>query len=85
MRYKIFLDKKFQKQLEKMDKNHSKLIKNRLIKLKNGFDPTLDIKKLKGYKNYYRLRVGDYRILFELQKDRIIIVFALLPRKSAYK
>lgn len=24
----------------------------------------LDIKKLKGYPNHYRIRIGDYRILF---------------------
>ena len=45
----------------------------------------LDIKKLKGYPNHYRLRVGKYRILFKLLEDHVIIVFAILPRKKAYK
>ena len=43
----------------------------------------LDIKKLRGCKNHYRLRVGNYRILFELERPRRIIVYAILPRKQA--
>ncbi|MCC7559393.1 MAG: type II toxin-antitoxin system RelE/ParE family toxin [Methanobacterium sp.] len=58
---------------------------NRIIKLKDGFLPDLDIKKLKGYSNHYRLRIGKYRVLFQLQKDHVIIIYAILPRKKAYK
>jgi len=49
-----------------------------------GFTPRLDVKKLRGYRNHYRLRVGEYRILFELEKQRKAIVYAILPRKQAY-
>jgi mRNA interferase RelE/StbE len=56
-----------------------------LRKLKDGFTPELDIKKLKGYKTYYRLRVGDYRAILDLQTEYTIIVLAILPRKKAYK
>jgi mRNA interferase RelE/StbE len=50
-----------------------------------GFTPRLDIKKLKGYRNHYRLRVGEYRVLFELEKPDKIIIYAILPRKQAYQ
>ena len=49
-----------------------------------GFSRKLDIVKLRGYKNNYRLRVGRYRVLFELEAERTIIVYAVLPRKKAY-
>ena len=42
-----------------------------------------DIKKLEGYKNQYRLRVGKYRVLFELA-GQDIIVYAVKDRKDAY-
>jgi len=43
-----------------------------------------DVKKLKGSRNEYRLRVGDYRVLFELVGKRII-VYAVGPRKDVYR
>jgi mRNA interferase RelE/StbE len=43
-----------------------------------------DVKKLRGSKNEYRLRVGDYRVLFELVGKRIV-VFTLGPRKDVYQ
>lgn len=83
MRYRVFLEKKAQKQLENFDvDNH---IKEKLIILKEGFVPELDIKKLKGFKNHYRLRVGGHRILFELQEGPSIVIYAILPRKKVYK
>ena len=35
--------------------------------------PLGDIKKLSGYKNEYRLRVGDLRVLFHMDADTITI------------
>lgn len=32
------------------------------------------IKKLKGYENLYRLRVGDYRVVFEWKNIEVNIV-----------
>ena len=43
-----------------------------------------DLKKLKGSKNEYRLRVGTYRILFELEGKRIV-VYTIGPRKDIYQ
>ena len=35
------------------------------------------IKKLKGYTDLYRLRVGDYRVVFEWKSENIIVVRVL--------
>ncbi|BDZ71451.1 type II toxin-antitoxin system RelE family toxin [Methanobacterium petrolearium] len=85
MRYKVFLDRKAQKNLDNMESDISDSITEKIVKLKTGFVPELDIKKLRGYSNHYRLRVGGYRVLFQLQKGHVIIVYAVLPRKKAYK
>jgi len=45
--------------------------------------PAGDVKKLQGQKNAYRLRVGDYRILFDM--DGEIEITNVLPRGDAYK
>lgn len=46
--------------------------------------PFGDIKKLQGYLNLYRLRIGDYRVIYQMENDTIIID-AVLPRGEAYK
>ena len=45
--------------------------------------PIGDIKKLQGYSNAYRLRVGEYRILFDISEN--IEITNILPRGEAYK
>ena len=42
------------------------------------------LKKLKGEKNYYRIRIGDYRMGFRFVHDTIIIE-RFLHRKEIYK
>jgi len=49
---KAFLDNQSYKQTERIEKAISSL-------------PAGDIMKLKGYKNMYRLRVGNLRVIFE--------------------
>lgn len=52
---------------------------------KNPDDPTLDIKPLQG-QPYYRLRVGDWRVIFDRDDDvRIIAIEKIKPRGGAYK
>ena len=84
--YQVFLEKKVLKDLEKLDLKTKKRILEKLKLLRDkGFSSELDIKKLKGYMNHYRIRIGRYRILFELGSNRIIRVYAILPRKKAYR
>ncbi len=64
-------------------------IRNRIIlaikTLRNNPFPST-FKKLKDTKNGYRLRVGDYRILYEIDiKQKIIYVTAVGHRKEIYR
>jgi len=47
-------------------------------------DEIPDLKKLKGYKNYYRIRFGDYRAGIRFTNNRLIME-RLLHRKDLYK
>jgi mRNA interferase RelE/StbE len=42
------------------------------------------LKKLKGSKNYFRQRVGEYRLGLALEEDTIVLV-RVLNRKDIYK
>jgi mRNA interferase RelE/StbE len=43
-----------------------------------------DVKKLTSFTPEYMLRVGNYRILFEIENNKIII-YRIIHRKDAYK
>jgi mRNA interferase RelE/StbE len=43
-----------------------------------------NLKKLKGAKNYFRLKLGDHRIGLALEDDTVVFV-RLLDRKDIYR
>jgi len=43
-----------------------------------------DLKKLRAGTNFWRIRIGDYRVGLEIEKDTVIFV-RILPRKDIYK
>ena len=43
-----------------------------------------NLKKLKGHANYYRIRIGDYRVGIMIAEDTVIFV-RFLNRKDIYK
>jgi mRNA interferase RelE/StbE len=48
--------------------------------------PDADIKKLAGYADRYRLRVGDYRVIYEIADEQLIIlVVGVGHRREAYR
>ncbi|OKP01609.1 type II toxin-antitoxin system RelE family toxin [Xenorhabdus eapokensis] len=81
---KVIWSKAATKQLIRIDTRYQKAIKNK-VGLLTGFPLVdLDIKKLEGTKAKYRLRVGDYRILFELSgnEPKILEVHEVKRRQT---
>ena len=79
MQIEIKYSKKAGKTLKSMDIP----LKERIEKGINAL-PKGDVKRLQGYTSTFRLRVGDFRVLFSMEYD-IIMVKAILPRGQAYK
>ena len=52
---------------------------------KEGLSARLDIKKLRGYQRHFRVRLGDYRLRFELSSDQTIVIYSISQREKAYK
>ncbi len=48
-----------------------------------GNDLAGDVKRLTNYTPEYRLRVGDYRVLFEIEANKVII-YRVKHRSDAY-
>jgi mRNA interferase RelE/StbE len=43
------------------------------------------MKKMRSYDNYYRIRVGSYRISCEIKAKATIIFYRVKSRKNIYK
>jgi len=85
-RHSVFVEAKAQKEFRKVPKSHQgRIIEVLNILEKEGFSARLDIKKLRGYQRYYRIRLGDYRIRFELSADQTIVVYSISQREKAYE
>jgi len=83
----IEVTKSFERDVSKIrDKKVSDLLSKVLENLSNCIDLTqiVHLKKMKAVKNYYRIRLGDYRLGFKLEGNSIILI-RFLDRKDIYK
>jgi len=84
--YKITYTTQAAKALLKMPRNTARLIREKMEQV--AVDPFASIsnaKKLQGRPGY-RLRVGDWRVIYEINKDQVvIIVMKIAPRGEVYK
>ncbi|WP_457561157.1 type II toxin-antitoxin system RelE family toxin [Caminibacter sp.] len=71
------------KDFKKINEPFKSKIKEAIISLKQ-FPNVNNVKKLVNFELAYRLRVGNYRVLFDVNEDEII-VGRILHRKDSYK
>ena len=44
------------------------------------------VKKLQGFKDYYRIRIGDYRIIYQINDaENYVVIARILHRREAYR
>lgn len=86
MAYTIIIKRQAKKKLQSLSATDRNRITEKLVLL--GDDPddlSLDIKPITG-ELYFRLRVGNWRIIFDRQdKVKIIAIEKIKPRGDAYK
>jgi len=77
---------KIDKALKKLSAKERKQVKEILTKLTGESFSGLDMKKLKGEKSVYRVRKGDIRIIYRMEKRKKIFILAIERRtKGTYK
>ena len=82
--YAIVLSKKAQKQLDKLPDNIAEPILDAISLLENEPRPT-GCKKLQS-RDGYRIRIGNYRVIYEVYDTELVIdVVTLGHRKDIYK
>ena len=67
--YRIVLKKPAKKFIDRLPLNEKRRIVAAIERLPNGED----IKRLKGYDGLFRLRVGDYRILYTVDHGKLTV------------
>jgi len=87
-RYRLLLSRKADKFLGKVNRELGLRIVREVSDLQNFPFLTMphDLAKLKGKENYYRLRIGDIRVVFKIDKPaKTIYVEKIGYRESIYK
>ena len=87
MRYSVFYEEKAAKELAKIDRPYQLLIKKKIKQLAEDFESMSgNLKPLKGEYDYFRLRVGSYRVVFHKDTRKIIITIVRIgQRREVYK
>ena len=84
----VEFDKSFEKSLNQIsDQATFKRLEKIIEKLENAKNITSvsNTKKLSGFKNYFRIRIGDYRLGIEKINDDTIRLIVVAHRKDIYK
>ena len=78
----IEIRNKVEKDLRAIPKRDGERIAKAIMALQTGLAG--DVKRLTNFTPEYRLRVGDWRVLFEIEADKITI-YRILHRREAYR
>ncbi len=85
MTYSIIVTKSIQKELDNLPNEIKERIYAKISQLANN--PRIEgVTKLKGYENEYRLRVGDYRVRYEIiDKTQTVLLLQCKHRREVYR
>lgn len=84
MSYRIIIPKLVQKQLNNLLQKERERILEAIKNLVNIPRPN-GVKKLKGYEQNYRIRVGNYRVIYQIKdQEMIVLILSAVHRKDAY-
>jgi mRNA interferase RelE/StbE len=83
MKYRVIMPRSVQKKLDRLPDDIAKRILSRLADLETNPRPT-DVKKLRG-RIAWRIRIGDYRVIYEIHdKELQIVVITVGHRREVY-
>lgn len=84
-RWQVIIHRKAERVLKRLDGDTLERIRQAIRGLASEPRPS-GYKKLTGYENLYRVRVGDWRIIYAIEdKQLIVLVLEISPRGGAYR
>jgi mRNA interferase RelE/StbE len=85
MTYAIIVTKSIQKELDNLPNEIKDRAYDKISQLSENPRPD-GVTKLKGYENEYRVRIGDYRVRYEIiDKDKTVLILQCKHRREVYK
>lgn len=86
MAYSIIFKRQAIKQMGEIPKKLRDTINEKIVQLAKSPRTNQEVKKLQGEEGLYRLRVGDYRVVYQLIDDELVIlVVKVKHRKDVYR
>jgi len=83
MNFTVGLKPRASKDLRRIQKQDASRIADALERLADNL--LGDVKRLTNFTPEYRLRVGQYRVLFEVENENEIVVYRIVHRREAYR
>lgn len=77
--------------LKSLDKISDEAVKNKIVAViinveeAKSLHEINQLRKLKGFKNYYRIKLGDYRIGLEVEGNNSVVFILIAHRKEIYR
>jgi len=82
--YQLKIKKSAEKELANLPTATILAVKDHILTLRSNPFPN-GYKKLKGFKKLYRIRIGNYRIIYSVQSDVLVVeILKIAHRKDAY-
>ncbi|HEY4272368.1 MAG TPA: type II toxin-antitoxin system RelE/ParE family toxin [Candidatus Udaeobacter sp.] len=82
--YRVVVERSAEKDLRKLPLDVRSRVANVLRSLVNNPRP-IGSRKLAGTKHDWRIRVGDYRVIYEIADSRVVRVYRIRHRKEVYR
>lgn len=85
--YRVEFKKSARKEFDRLPKKiQGKVVEALTLLAENPFSELLPIKKLKGVDSLYRVRLGDYRLLYTVEQSLLtVIVIKIGNRREVYR
>lgn len=82
--YQIEFVRSARKEFERLSKKMRSSATEALSLLaQNPYSELLKVKKLKGQASLYRIRVGDYRLVYEVRDERLVVLVIKIGHRSS--
>ena len=84
-RWQVIIHRKAEKNIKRLRGEMLERTRHAIRTLAGNPRP-IGYKKMMGYDNLYRIRVGDWRMIYAVEEDKLIVlVLEIAPRRRIYR